>query len=255
MQPHGISLPPLGRLHRAALEACVEAMFSQYDVVAIIASGTIVRGDPDRRSDLDVFVLHRGAFCERLQRFFEGIPCEIFVNPADRIPQYFEDEARRRRPITAHMFATGEIIFDPEGVAARLAATAKEALSRTPPAPDAGSLPALRYGPATMFEDAEDLVERDPEAATLLLGNAVYELVKCHLAAQPGWIPRHKDFLAELRCIDPESASLAVAASWRPFQPNRSRAAALPARHRRRRLLRVDRPREPLLPKGQNEVS
>jgi hypothetical protein len=64
-----------------------------------------------------------------------------------------------------------------------------------------------------MFEDAADLAERDPEGALLLLGNAVYELASCRLAAEPNWIPRQKDFPPTLREIDPLAASLIVAAS------------------------------------------
>ncbi len=205
--------PELPGPYDVALRECVEAVFERYDVLAIVACGTVIRGTSDKRSDLDLHVLHRGNFRERVQLFFAGVPCEIFVNPPSKMKFYIEDQRKDRRPCSSHMFATGHIVYDPEGVAADVVERSRADLENEPPAPDEQSLVASRYGPATNFEDAEDLVERDPEAALLLLGSAVYGLVRCRLEAEPGWIPRQKDFLSELRKIDPESARLAETAS------------------------------------------
>jgi len=204
--------PTLDEPYNGALRSCVEQIFRDYDVVAIIASGTIIRGTPDRRSDLDIHTLHRGRFRERVQAFHNGVPVELFVNPPDRIPSYFLEEAHDRRPMTAHMFATGVLIYDPTGVGVELIEEAKRTLQLLPEANLTKPQPAF-YGPATQFEDADDLAERDPEGAALILGNAVWELVRCRFLSEPDWLPRGKDTLARLRQIDPESAELAIRAT------------------------------------------
>jgi hypothetical protein len=209
---HPLTLPDLPAPYAVALEQCLGFIFQRYEVLSVIASGTIVRGTPDPASDLDMFVLHRGEFRERLQRRFATVPCEIFVNPPSRVPQYFEDEIARRRPSTAHMFATGFVLYDPEGVAASLVDRAKAVLA-CPPAPSEADLLQKRYFAATLFEDAEDLLGRDPEAAALLLGEAVIRMAECRVASEPGWLPRAKDLLESIRAIDPACAELAAQAT------------------------------------------
>lgn len=208
MRPDGIAFPNLAPPYHEALQECVDFLFSEYDVAAIIASGTIIRGEGDKRSDIDMCVVHRGLFRERDQRFFRGVPFEIFVNPQWKVRRYFEEELPSRRPVTAHMFATGYTVHDPEGIAASLVQEARAVLARIPE-PDKAHVVRDNYFAATMFEDAEDLFPRDRTAAALLLGPAVYELVKCRLSQESGWIPRHKEFLNRLREIDPESGKLA----------------------------------------------
>ncbi|CAN5402500.1 hypothetical protein BH11ARM2_BH11ARM2_39220 [soil metagenome] len=124
--------PALPPPYDAALQACVLAALARYDVLTIVASGTVVRGVPDPRSDLDIHVVHRAPFRERLQERHQRVPCEVFVNPLERIQGYFEQGARARRPITAHMFATGVAVYDPEGVGEALRLRAIDALRHVP---------------------------------------------------------------------------------------------------------------------------
>lgn len=208
MLPDGVILPELSEPYATALAHCVESIFERYEVVAIVACGTIVRGAPDRRSDLDIHVLHRGTFRQRIQKLINGVPCEVFVNPPSRVQGYFDAERQSRRPVFAHMYATGFIVFDPEGVAADVVRRARETLAVGPGEKDELMKAIAYYTSATMFEDAEDLLKGDLDTALLLMGQAVYGLVQCRLSAGPGWTPRQKDFLRALEVVDPEAARL-----------------------------------------------
>jgi len=212
----GYDFPTLSEPYSIALGDCVASVLKEFDVLAILVSGTIVRGTGDRRSDLDIQVLHRGTFRQRLQVWHHGVPCEIFVNPPSRIARYFEEELAGRRPITAHMFSTGHIIYDPDGVGARLKGEAQHALASPPPRPSLEERKRICYGPASQFEDALDLFERDPDAGAILLSLAVFMLVECRFLCEPGWLPRPKDCLALLRDLDPHAARLAMAATIEP---------------------------------------
>jgi len=221
-----LAYPRLGSPYDEALRSCVAAAFREYRVLAIVVSGTILRGTPDRRSDLDVHVLHRQPFRERVQAWHCGVPTEVFVNHPDRILRYFREEAEDRRPMTAHMFATGLVLFDTDQIAAKLVTEARAIIEKPPHvtvAPDRGV-----YGAATMFEDADDLADRDPEAAALILGQAVFDLAQARVAAEPGWTPRAKDLLTRLREIDPICADLVVRAiSQANFKPRLEAAREL----------------------------
>ena len=59
----------------------VEFILENYSVLGIIVSGTIIRGNQDLSSDLDIYVIQKEPFRQRLQKFFNHIPAEIFVNP------------------------------------------------------------------------------------------------------------------------------------------------------------------------------
>jgi hypothetical protein len=212
MSNPNLLLPGLESPYQEALAQCAKAALEKFDVVAVLASGTIIRGTPDARSDLDLHILHRGAFRQRRQEFHNGVPCEIFVNPPSRIQSYFDEEREDRRPMTAHMFATGTLIYDPEGVGAELQVKAKLSLL-DPALPNPKELEMQRYGAATMFEDALDIADKNPNAAALILASAVWSLAQCRVAAEPGWLPRPKDLFNRLQEIDPIAANLALAAS------------------------------------------
>jgi hypothetical protein len=213
MADAGLILPDLPEPFGEALAKCARSVLERYDVLAILASGTIVRGTPDPRSDLDIYVLHRGQFRERLQEWHLGVPCEIFVNPPRRIAKQFESDKGGRISSTAHMFATGKAIYDPEAVLPELQELARETLLQVPgPISDLGAI-RTKYFAATMLEDALDLAERDPVEGSILLGLAVWELMKCRVWIESGWWPRAKDLPARFAELDPEGGRLAALAT------------------------------------------
>ena len=71
---------PLPR-HKHALRDAVSFVLGSFKAVGIIASGTIVRGNPDATSDIDLWVIHLEPNRQRIQKFFNSVPVEIFVNP------------------------------------------------------------------------------------------------------------------------------------------------------------------------------
>jgi hypothetical protein len=217
-----VTLPPLSDRYRAALAAAVEYVFGRWAAIGVLVSGSIVRGNPGPESDFDIFVLHGEAVRQRVQRRFGGVPAELFVNPPGRVRRYFEEEARGGggRPVTAHMFATGVAVFDPEGVVAALQDRARATLAAGPAVKEA-LLTWKRYTVATTLEDALDIAEADPEMCAALLSAAVLEAVRYGFWAAGRWQPRVKELLGELAALDPELAELA-----RRFQ----RAGALPER-------------------------
>jgi predicted nucleotidyltransferase len=103
--------PALSEPYASALREAVEWVSGRFDVVGIIAAGSIVRGRPDASSDLDLYVIHLPLVRQRIQRFFSGVPAEIFVNPPQAIRRYFAAEHREARPITAHMLGTGATVL------------------------------------------------------------------------------------------------------------------------------------------------
>ena len=199
--------PKLSDKYAVALHRAVEFILENYTVLGIIVSGTIIRGNPDPSSDLDIYVINAQPFRQRLQKFFNGVPAEIFVNPPKSVERYFEEEQADRRPLTAHMLATGFVVLDLDPVIGDLQSKARRLLSQPPAAPP--YLTYQRYSSALLFEDAEDMVERDPEAAEMIVYRAVAEMLNFCFIKAGSFIPRQKSILEELTRLDTIVAELA----------------------------------------------
>jgi len=202
--------PPLASPWAEALRDAVTFVMDEVDPVGVIATGTIVRGEAHASSDLDVFVIHRAPYRRRVQRFSRGVPTEIFINPPSIVRRYFDEEHRDGRPITAHMVATGAVVFQADSVVADLRREAADWLGKIA-APNNDRVTRDRYAATTRFEDATDVGAVDPDTATMLMAQAVTAMLEHDCRVKDGRIPRSKDLLGAIARRDPELGRLARA--------------------------------------------
>jgi hypothetical protein len=102
----------------------------------------------------------------------------------------------------AHMMATGIVIQDASGIMETLRAEARENLASGPQL-TRQDLAWRRYAIATTFEDATDIVERDPEMARAMLVDAVTGAARLAFLQEGRWLPGAKALLNELEALDP----------------------------------------------------
>ena len=177
-----------------------------YKIHGIVVSGSLVRGEGGPTSDLDIVIVHAEPWRLRDQRFFEGVPAELFVNPPIRIRSYFTSEHTNGQPSTAHMLATGEVLPGADEVTLELVKEARDWMARpldTSPA----FLASKRYGAVDIIDDARDAVEHDPHTARLLLAQAVKEIAAYAFWKRGLFQPRRKQLVTELAKIDPVAAA------------------------------------------------
>ena len=211
--------PELPEKYGIALRQAVEFILESYTVSGIIASGTIIRGNPDPASDLDIYVIHSQNFRQRLQRFFNRTPAEIFVNPPQAIELYFQEEQVSRRPLTAHMLATGFVILDLDPIIGQLQEKAVRLLSQPPEAPS--DLIYQRYLAALLYEDAVDVFERDSEVGAMIAHRAIVEMVNFCFIQAGEFIPRPKSLLSELSKLNPVIVKLVRNFYQEPLSANK----------------------------------
>lgn len=205
----GGSLDHLSDRQREALEAALAYVVERFEPWAVVVAGTLVRGEGDERSDLDVYVLHDEPYRKRVQRWFGDTPVEIFVNPVSAVLDYFKREEKARGPSTAHMLATGIALLGEDNPRLEtLRARARESLAN-PPQVEKPALVRSRYGPATHVEDALDRRDADPGTAMRLLAKGVEGAIEHWFRLAGRYFPRSKAVLAELEAEDPELGSLA----------------------------------------------
>lgn len=208
MAAEAYTLPNLPDPYGGALEDAVSYIIGRFDPIGILATGTILRGNPGPNSDLDIFALWHRPERQRVQRFFRGVPAEIFVNPPERVRRYFSNDQASGRPVTAHMFATGIVVLDREGIVAELNEAARQCIAEGPRV-SADDRVAERYGIATCFEDAADVATVDLDACLMLLNQAVERALAYRFVGGGIWIPRSKDLLDRLVDVDVELAAKA----------------------------------------------
>ena len=206
-----MSLPSgLLERHRTALSEALAFVHGRYEPWGIVVSGSIVRGDPDPSSDLDLYVLHDAPWRQRVQRRFNGVPTEIFVNPEATVLGYFEEEARDGQPYTAHMLTTGVVLLaTDEARMEELLRRARACLEARPEWTDL-ELVRSRYEPACLVEDAVDKRDSDPELAMRLLGMGMEGAVSHWFKSRSSYQPRHKEVLAAVEAGDAELGRLPI---------------------------------------------
>ena len=202
--------PDLPTPYNQALREAVEFILTYVDDVrGILVSGTIVRGNPSPSSDLDIYVIREKLQRQRLQRWFNGVPAEIFINPQKKVYDYFAEERKSARPITAHMLHTGFTILELDDSIGELRQQAALELHRTPD-PTPQQLTIARYTAATRYEDATDIAQSKPETANMILGQSVYAMLRYYFLKSNQYLPRDKDLIEKLATLNPELAQWAT---------------------------------------------
>jgi len=198
--------PELPPPYDAALREAVDFVLARFEVWGVVAAGSILAGDADPRSDLDIYVIHARPQRRRIQRRFAGVAAEIFVNPPHQVRRYFDEEVTR--PCTAHMLANGVAVVNRHPVVDELIAEARRRLA-TPPNLNETQLTLRRYLAADALENAQDVVDRDPANADLFLHETVRAMLEYVFLAANRPLPRFKRFLAALDKFDPDLGDLA----------------------------------------------
>ena len=206
MRVPSLSTPPLEPPYGQALVEALEYIFEIHeDVLAINLAGSVAMGEADARSDIDLYVIIGGDKRHRDQRLFGGVPVEMYFNPERRARLALEQEQREGNAPGVKMMAFGHIIYDPDGVFARLRSEALDVMEKGPAVPDE-TITFKRYTAVDQMDDALDVVQRDPATARLLATEAVSQAIAVWFIERGGWTPRAKDRLSALREVDPEAA-------------------------------------------------
>ncbi|MEU9400503.1 nucleotidyltransferase domain-containing protein [Streptomyces sp. NPDC048242] len=124
------------------------------DARAAFLGGSVVTERRTAMSDLDVVVVLHGAPAPYRESFRgAGWPVEMFVHTEGSWGAYVEREVRKGRSPLLFMCAEGELLFDVDGVGARIAAKAGELVASGPPVVDGEVVGDLRYAITDLLDD------------------------------------------------------------------------------------------------------
>ena len=209
-----IELPATLNLSAAHLEALRQAVSFSREIAepaALVATGSIIRGNPDPTSDLDIVILHGQPWRRRIQRWFNGTPAELFFNTQAWLEHSIRQKASAGRPVMAHMLATGTVLFDTEGRMAALVELSRQVLQRGPSL-TAQALERERYAAACQVEDALDLASQDSPDSRQLFALAIQALVRYAYLSRNEFPARPKERIRLLGSTQPRLYALLEAA-------------------------------------------
>ena len=198
----------MNEYYATALDQAISWIEANFQAIGIVVSGSIMRGNSNANSDFDIFVIHEGNFRQRIQKTFNGVPCEIFVNNPARIYSYFDNELIANRPVSANMLLTGKVVKGNDHQAIRdLLDKAKEFAGKCPGRTELQNL-ATRYEIATLYEDATDLLKTDEITAAWFLDKVVLRCIDFAFLMNGKPLPRPKERINQLQSILPEPGVL-----------------------------------------------
>lgn len=196
--------PDLNEHYLKALKAGTKWIIDNFDPQGIIVCGTIIRGNPDASSDFDVFVIHNKPFRQRIQRIFNSVPFEIFVNPPTSIKKNMGEEFESAMQCTSDMLATGYVLINNSEIIVELINEAKSYLNKEP-GYDAKRAEIIRYKAAVLLEDAIDIKDKDIANANIFISDTVQAILDWFYYEKRVFVPRKKEIITKAEMIDSET--------------------------------------------------
>ncbi len=166
------------------------------------------RGEGGPTSDLDLYVVVSSPTRQRRYQIIDGIRVELYTNPPWTIRSYVNEERADGTPMTAHMLATGMVLYSRGDTLAILRQEAQDALQQGPAPLSDEALNWRCYEVIDVAEDADDVCQGDCDALALLLPMLVQRAVALLYARRCRWRPKWKRLPADLERIDPIAGAL-----------------------------------------------
>jgi hypothetical protein len=200
---NSIVWPDLSKNYLDALKDGTEWIIDKFNPVGLIVAGTIVRGNPDRSSDFDMFVIHEECFRQRIQKTFRSVPFEIFVNPPSSIIKNLKDEHMSQKQCTAHMLATGYVLINKADIVNQLITNSRMNLEKQPEFNE-NQANLLRYKAAVLLEDAIDIKDNDVGMANIFISDTVQAILDWFYYKERVFKPRQKELIVNAERMNHE---------------------------------------------------
>ncbi|WP_349959626.1 nucleotidyltransferase domain-containing protein [Rhizobium sp. ZPR3] len=118
------------------------------------ASGSIIRGEGRKGSDIDLVVVFDRLETAWRETFIEGdFPFEVFVHDSETLSWFFESDIARGYPVIIHMVATGQILGPDLDKGQVWKDYAASILHASPPELVGEKLNALKYQITDLLDD------------------------------------------------------------------------------------------------------
>lgn len=186
--------------YKLALDQAVEWINKNFTPISIVVGGSIIRNNYDNQSDLDIYVIHNENYRQRLLKYFNNIPCDIFINNKKHIENYFIEEHNKNRPTTANLLATGNVIFGQEEIFDILLQAKK--FVNFPKKLNSDQIQKTHYYILSLIEDAEDILEKDLACCSYIINKVTFEIIDYYYLINLRVLPRIKERISLIEDLE-----------------------------------------------------
>ena len=183
----------MSKKHLHIAERFLKEKFPKAD--SAFVSGSIIRGEGTKHSDLDIIILFPkipNAYRESF--IYESTPIEAFIHDPETIHWFVDDEKKNGGAYLAHMMSTGKIIPKPTTLSKEMLGYVKSVLKNGPDVISNESLLKLRYLITDLVDDLrDDRPQQEKVACAIKLYPLLAEAVLRNAGqwlAHGKWIPR-----------------------------------------------------------------
>ncbi len=183
-----------------AIQSLVNELVADSGVRGVLLFGSHARGNarPDSDADLAIFVEQDGFVMGCSER--DGQEFELIRLSEAAAIGYFTDN----RDAAADVWQVAKILYDPDGVIARVRDHVLGLLAEGKPPMDAARIEWSRFAAADRFSAAAGLALRNQAAARMVLHERVLELTATFFDVRQLWAPPMKRRLEAIGDINPE---------------------------------------------------
>jgi predicted nucleotidyltransferase len=190
--------------HKQALNEAIRWLEENYTTIGIIICGSIVRGNSSPSSDFDIYVIHEEKFRQRVQKYFNNVPCEIFINSIGQTKLSFLAEQNNNRPVTAHMISNGIILKGDNNESIKFILKEAKDFEFKSKILTANDETFIKYAISNLFEDANDVVESDPMTCEYILVKVIDKIIDFWFLIKQIPLSRIKERMSLINRHDPE---------------------------------------------------
>lgn len=177
----------------------------------MFAAGSIMRGEGNELSDIDLVVVYPTLPRAWRESFvIDGFPVEAFVHDPETLAYFFQGDVESGAPIIVHMVANGTIISHEPQKAEELQQRAQSILARGPNPLSGERYDTMRYFLSDLVDDLR--AERPVDEIAALSALIYPRLIDLILLGRNQWTGKGKWGPRLLRRFDPTLAELATKA-------------------------------------------
>lgn len=170
-----------------------------------ILGGSIVRGEGNNHSDLDIFVIDpmiQGPYRESLM--YQGFPVEVFIHTLQSYKNFFKSDCERARPSLPQMVAEGKPIVE-HRITKDIVKEAKILLETGPLSWSEEKRQIEQYGLTDLLDDFEGSTR--PDEDLFIAGSLADKTHEFYLRVNHQWVGSSKWVLRALKRYHPEFAN------------------------------------------------
>lgn len=178
-----------------ALENFLQKRKNKKGVIGAIVCGSYITGNPSKHSDIDIHIIMDEKITRREKgnEIIDGILIEYFINPIRKLQEHMEEDFKKRSKLTAHMLATGKILFDSTGKIQKLKQEGEKYLTKKYIKLSTIQIELLKYHLWDSLDNLEEIYETQGEEFTFAFHNYLHKLFETYANfLQFGDVPIHK---------------------------------------------------------------